>query len=921
MNKTKFSQSLKPGFISARPWRILLLAALVVGGLSRAAAQPGSLDFSFNPGDGTDNLIFSVAVQADGKVLIGGQFNSVNGTNRNRIARLHPNGSLDTTFDPGTGADGPVNSVALQADGKVLVGGSFSSINGTTRKAVARLNTNGLVDAAFVPAIGDSSAYLNAVAALPDGRVMIGGNFSSVNGDFHQNIARLNSNGTVDTSFDPVPYVGPDTAVNAMAVQSNGYVVIGGFFSDVNSEDRNGIARLRANGSLDTGFVGDLGAGGGSYAIGLDANGKVLAGGSFTSATTNGIARQNIARFHYDGSLDTNFGSSVGPNGDILALALQPDNKVLIGGFFTDGIARLTSNGAPDTNFNPGSGVSGTVRAIAVQSDAKVVIGGGYPTVNGTARNNIARLNGESVLEFAAAGFFALENAGVATVTVRRLGDTNSTVSVNYATSNETATAGSDYTSTNGSLTFSPGQTNRTFSIFLLADGLGEFNETFRVNLSSPSAGAQLGAATSATVTLIETNFPGVLGLEASDFQVNESDGNIQLRVRRTGGGTNVLSVNYATSNGTATASSDYLTTSGLLTFGPADASKTMTVPIVDDWPIEGSETFSVRLSNPAGGAVLGVVSEASVTILDAAFSLEDLYGHSLFIEKLEDLFVDESFSSFSNRLTIRNPSLGASMPGFVELTISNSTASSRFNLASIPGGGSATVIVGWETNAFSACDGADPDTCSLCFFATVYEHTTNGPAFQDRELIFCMTNSSPPTGGVPCPEGCVPGTTNPLPYVTNLFIVGPAVVEEGAVGKFTATAQLSNGSVNTNATVTWSSSAFSMSGGNLLPRPITNDTLVTITAARTAGSPPPQAAKFVTVLNLNAQLDQALRLANGSFRARLTGPSNRVYAIEASTNLVNWTNLIQLTNRTGSALFTNQAPLPNRRFYRALER
>src|SRR4029434_8943900 len=111
----------------------------------------GSLDNSFNPGTGPDYGVTSVAVQPDGKVLIGGYFYNVSGTNRNGIARLNANGSLDNTFDPGGGSNGGVKALALQSNGKVVIGGDFTTVNGTSRNHIARLNTDGSLDSSFNP--------------------------------------------------------------------------------------------------------------------------------------------------------------------------------------------------------------------------------------------------------------------------------------------------------------------------------------------------------------------------------------------------------------------------------------------------------------------------------------------------------------------------------------------------------------------------------------------------------------------------------------------------------------------------------------------------------------------------------------------------------------------------------------------------
>ncbi|HRX81642.1 MAG TPA: delta-60 repeat domain-containing protein, partial [Pirellulaceae bacterium] len=117
-----------------------------------------AVDLSFNPGAGTNGRVDFVALQADGKALIGGTFTTVDGVSRNNIARLNPDGSLDNTFTPGTGTNGPVLSVALQADGRILIAGDFTAVNGVLRNDIARLNSDGSVDTTFNPGSGTNGS-------------------------------------------------------------------------------------------------------------------------------------------------------------------------------------------------------------------------------------------------------------------------------------------------------------------------------------------------------------------------------------------------------------------------------------------------------------------------------------------------------------------------------------------------------------------------------------------------------------------------------------------------------------------------------------------------------------------------------------------------------------------------------------------
>ncbi|HEY0606007.1 MAG TPA: delta-60 repeat domain-containing protein [Herpetosiphonaceae bacterium] len=372
---------------------IITVLFLSITGSRTAHAVVVAVDPTFTPGTGANDRVLALALQPDGKVLLGGAFTSVGGTARNRIARLNADGSLDTSFTPGTGANSTVWALALQPDGKVLLGGDFWTVNGTARNGIARLNTDGSLDTSFTPIPGVNS-FVNALALQPDGKVLLGGMFTSIGGTVRNNIARLNADGSLDTSFDPG--TGVDSFVHALALQPDGKVLLGGAFTSVGGTARSRIARLNADGSLDISF--NPGANSTVRTLGVQLDGKVLLGGDFTSV--GGTARSRIARLNVNGALDTSFDPGAGANSAVYALGLQPDGKVLLGGIFSlvggtarSRIARLNVNGALDTSFDPGAGANSTVWALGQQADGKVLLGGAFTSIGGTARSRIARLN------------------------------------------------------------------------------------------------------------------------------------------------------------------------------------------------------------------------------------------------------------------------------------------------------------------------------------------------------------------------------------------------------------------------------------------------------------------------------------------------------------------------------------------------
>ena len=361
--------------------------------ISPLFGQSGTLDPSFNSGTSVNDVILATAIQNDGKIIIGGNFTAYNGTAINRIARLNSDGTSDATFTPGTGADNIIRTIAIQSDGKIIIGGTFTNYNGSTLNNIARLNSNGTIDVTFTLGTGANST-VNTAVLQGDGKIIIGGDFTSYNGTSRNRIARLNADGTLDATFDPG--VGANASVFSTAIQSDGKIVIGGSFSTYNSNTKNYIARINSNGSFDASFAG-TGTNGTIRTIRIQSDGKIFMAGVFN--TYDGVARISVARANSDGSLDISFEPGTGANSAVRTSAIQSDGKILIGGEFTsynttaiNRIARLNSDGSIDATFNTGTGANNTVWSTVIQSDGKIIIGGMLTTYNSMTRNRVARI-------------------------------------------------------------------------------------------------------------------------------------------------------------------------------------------------------------------------------------------------------------------------------------------------------------------------------------------------------------------------------------------------------------------------------------------------------------------------------------------------------------------------------------------------
>ncbi len=367
--------------------------------------QPGSLDTSFDPGTGANNWVWSNAIKSDGKIIIGGDFTSYSGTASNRLARLNADGSLDADFDVGTGVNNRVQMIATQSDGKILIAGYFTLYNGTAINRIARLNSDASLDTSFNLGTG-ANLPVFALTIQNDGKILIGGQFTSFNGTAINRIARINEDGSLDDTFDPG--LAANFPVETISVQNDGKIIVVGGFTIFNGISRNRVVRLNSDGSVDDSFNPGIGANAWIYSCSIQSDGKIILGGEFTSF--NGIERNRIVRLNNDGSLDNDFVSGTGSNDWVYRTLIQSDDKIIIGGPFTSfngisrsRIARLNSDGSLDNLFDPGTGTSNNgalnwVFTISIQNDEKIFIGGAFISYNGTTRNNIARIFSEDNL-------------------------------------------------------------------------------------------------------------------------------------------------------------------------------------------------------------------------------------------------------------------------------------------------------------------------------------------------------------------------------------------------------------------------------------------------------------------------------------------------------------------------------------------
>ena len=481
---------------------------LIVAAHAQASPQPGTVDTNFNANGIKPTS--SVIVQPDGRILVGNQ-------------RLLADGSPDLTFAVNLPAG--AKAAALQPDGKILIAGEFLSFQGVSRPCLARVDTNGVLDTSFVPQLittnppplpppnppRTSTNHIGSVLLQTDGKILIGDleNILATNGSALPDVIRLNSDGSVDDTF------GITNSGVPSALQSDGKILLmETVFTNLSSVGST-VRRLNTNGTLDPTFIPPTINGWVNLVVPL--NGKLVLAGGFSRV--NGVKSSCIARLLLDGSLDTSFHSDVYQNSvGISAILPEPDGGLLIGGgvgfpnVSNQNFGRLNGDGSFDATYAT-NGANSYVFWFARQPDGNVLAGGDFTILNGTPVSYFARVYGDTGtgpgwVQFDPGAYEISEGVGLATLTLRRTGGTQGDVTVNYHTKGGSAVEGADYTGQSGVVLFHDGETQQTISIPISDDAEIEDLESFQVVLTNPTAGANLGIASTATVSIQDNDGP-----------------------------------------------------------------------------------------------------------------------------------------------------------------------------------------------------------------------------------------------------------------------------------------------------------------------------------------------------------------------------------------------------------------------------
>ena len=376
----------------------------------------GTKDATFNVSSGFDDDVNSVLIQPDGKIVAAGYFMRYINDSQNGIVRLNSDGSKDSTFDifTGFGFAPSVTALGLQPDGKIIAGGKFLSYKGISQNHLIRLNADGTKDNSFEIGTGygiGQTDRINFIVVRENGKILTGGNFDSYQGITVNNFLSINNDGSTDTTLETGN--GFNTPINAIVQQTDGKTIVGGNFTNYQHTFQSGLMRFNTDNSVDTSF--NIGSGffydyngsqGNIKSLAIQTDGKIMVGGYFNAY--QGVNQKNLIRLNADGSKDTSFNTGSGfvrrydDSDSVNAIVVQPDGKIIIGSDTTEYqrvvsryLIRLNANGTIDTSFNIGTGFDAPVLSVALQSDGKLIVGGKFKNYQGVSQNYLVRLNSD----------------------------------------------------------------------------------------------------------------------------------------------------------------------------------------------------------------------------------------------------------------------------------------------------------------------------------------------------------------------------------------------------------------------------------------------------------------------------------------------------------------------------------------------
>lgn len=396
-----------------------IIGGFKTGNLFKMSAD-GSKDFTFDVGTGINGIgiqNFDMEIQSDGKILVGGSFTKFNGQDVKNIVRLNADGSIDESFNVGTGPTHLngfriISFIEIQSNGKILVTGEFDSFDGTDADGIIRLNADGSVDDTFKSIATFNNIFsssIRALALLPDDKIVVSGRDFLFSGDLYPYwVVLLDPDGSINTSLTPPEYTmsrnGTQVELPSIVLNSQQNIIFGGRLVSLNDNYRLGVASTDIEGNV-LDFDPQIGGRPTVNIIKIQSDNKVIVGGSFVGV--GDYPAKNLVRLLDDGTIDPTFTKNIGIGTDheVLSIEIQNNGKILIGGIFNSfngenkrSLVRIESNGLIDDTFNSNFSSpfsTSRINYIHEQNDGKIVIAGAFNGLDEGFDHNFTRLNND----------------------------------------------------------------------------------------------------------------------------------------------------------------------------------------------------------------------------------------------------------------------------------------------------------------------------------------------------------------------------------------------------------------------------------------------------------------------------------------------------------------------------------------------
>lgn len=601
------------------PTRLLLWLAVC-----RLAADPGSLDLTFQPALGSATAWVQVNAlmrRADGRLIVGGAFGLQSETGPVGLARLLADGRGDPEFRPDPALNRAVESLLPDSEGRLVLGLGDPFSDGVAVPRLARLLPEGALDPSFDPGTGPDHTVF-ALAWLPDGRLLAGGTFTNVSGAPQRALAVFRSDGTHDTTFDS-PYADKEIAIRALLPLTDGRVLAGGthpFFVYPVPDNHAPLLLLGRDGTVDAAYQPQLPERTHVLCLAAAADGIWVGGAEYR--LPDHVYRPVLRKLDLSGRVQLDLSPAfAGSIGFLKALVVRPDASLLAG--LTSGgpyfLRLFDAQGQPHPDVDRHTLNMGSVQALALDTDQRLYVGGSAFLQSGVWTYGVNRV---LLDDTPVPGLLVLEPQAVvpregdrqARVTVRRLVGADGPVSVTYRTRSATAIAGEDFVPVAGRIEFADGDTEQTVVIELVDDPVYEPTETFQVELDEPAGGAIVSQPGSLEVAIEDDD--ALVEFEEGRYAASELVPAVYVMVVRRGRLDQDHAVSFATRAGSATPGTDFDPQTGTLAFPPGVERREIVFPIHDDALREGVETFEISLSDPSGTVPLGLTN-ATVEILD----------------------------------------------------------------------------------------------------------------------------------------------------------------------------------------------------------------------------------------------------------------------------------------------------------------